>query len=206
MAWEDACRKIPLDRQKEILEELGFQVPDAVVEQLEQWMENEIYRSCVEETPFCGLLRGLSFQEGEGKDGEPVGNVPQVYWFDVEAADVVGDYENILRGMESMAGGDLVFDQIQIDYSQVDWEEGRGEMPLTFTCNGQPCEILLKVLDDWLDVSMLDKLNAIIEALPGYTGRKIYGCSDMGQEVFLFYQDASWAQEFEEKTGIQLGP
>ncbi len=136
--------------------------------------------------------------------------MPQVYWFDVEAADIVGDYEkdyeNILRGMESMAGGDLVFDQIHIDYSQVDWEEGRGEMTLTFTCNGRPCEILLKVLDDWLDVSMLDKLNAIIEALPGYTGRKIFGCSDMGQEVFLFYQDAFWAQEFEEKTGIQLGP
>ena len=64
MAWEDACRKRPLDRQKEILEELGFQVPDDVVEQLEQWMENEIYRSCVEETPFCGLLRGLSFRDG----------------------------------------------------------------------------------------------------------------------------------------------
>ena len=48
--------------------------------------------------------------------------MPQVYWFDVEAADIVGDYENILRGMESMAGGDLVFDQIQIDYSQVDWD------------------------------------------------------------------------------------
>ncbi len=130
--------------------------------------------------------------------------MPQVCWFDVEAADIVGDYEkdyeNILRGMESMAGGDLVFDQIHIDYSQVDWEEGRGEMTLTFTCNGRPCEILLKVLDDWLDVSMLDKLNAIIEALPGYTGRKIFGCSDMGQEVFLFYQDAFWAQEFEEEN------
>lgn len=63
----------------------------------------------------------------------------------------------------------------------------------------------LQVSHDWLDNSVIKKLNGILAQLPGREGdRWIYACDDGGQGAILFYRDRAWARKFEKRTGIEL--
>ncbi|MBD5460260.1 MAG: hypothetical protein HDR26_04865 [Lachnospiraceae bacterium] len=197
---------MPLEKQRSILEELGLAIPDDVVKQLQQNMEeNDRARIYIESYPFYSLLSFIAVPKRDRETWRVTEYPRQAYWFDWEAADVEGDYENILRGLESISGGELSFEKIVTDSSQVDWEWGEGTITLSFVCCGKPFEIEMRVENDWLDPGVIDKLNRVIGQVgTGGEGKRIYACGDGGQGVILFYCDADWAREFTRKTGIEM--
>lgn len=197
---------VSLEKQKGILEELGLVIPDDVVKQLQQSMEeNDRARIYIESYPFYRLLSCIAVPKRDRETWRVTEYPRQAYWFDWEAADVEGDYEDILRALESISGGELSFEQIVADSSQVDWEWGEGTIALSFICCGKPFEIEVRVENDWLDPEVIDKLNRVIgQARTGGEGKRIYACGDGGQGAILFYCDAGWAREFTQKTGIEM--
>ncbi|MDE7354939.1 MAG: hypothetical protein K2O06_18125 [Acetatifactor sp.] len=199
-------KPVSLEEQRRILEELGFVVPGELMEEIGQWMEEEeAYREYVEKAPFYELLLGLGQPQWDQETWEVTAFPEQAYWFDWEAWDVSASYEEILRGVETLSGGELRFDQIVTDWSGADWENGTGRIKMTFTCNGKPCSMTLQVSNDWLDNSVIKKLNGILAGLPGREGDEwICACDDGGQGVILFYHDRAWAREFEKRTGLEL--
>lgn len=199
-------KPVSLEEQRSILEELGFGIPEELMEEIRQWMEEEgAYREYVERTPFYELLLGLAQPKWDQETWEVTAFPEQAYWFDWEAWDVEGSYEEILKGVESLSAGELRFEQIVTDWSGASWENGTGRIKLTFTCNGKPCSMSLQVSHDWLDNSVIKKLNGILAQLPGREGdRWIYACDDGGQGAILFYRDRAWARKFEKRTGIEL--
>lgn len=198
---------VALDQQRDILGELGFMVAEDEVERLRKAMEeDENSRIYTEGYPFYRLLTFIGMPKRDRETWKVVEYPEQAYWFDWEAMDVEGDYVDILRGVEKMSGGELSFGQIDVDSSRVDWEWGEGSIRLSFACCGKPFEIEVRVENDWLDPSVIEKLNQVIEQAGAVGGqvKRIYACDDGGQGTILFYRDADWARAFRQKTGITI--
>lgn len=202
---QENSKPLPLEEQYRILEELGFVVSEELAKEIGGWMEDEDYREYVETYPFYELLTELAMPEWDEETWKAVSFSDQAYWFDWEAWDVTECYEELLRGVESLSGGQLSFEQIVTDCSGADWEWGLGHVEVAFICNGEPCRMSLQVSGDWMDTSVIKKLNKVLAYLPGRKGdERIYACDDGGQGAILFYQDQAWARKFEKRTGIRL--
>lgn len=197
---------VALAKQRDILGELGLAVEEDEIERLRKVMEeDENARIYTEGYPFYRLLTYIGMPKRDRKTWKVIEYPVQAYWFDWEAMDVEGDYEDILRGVEKISGGEIAFGQIDVDSSRVDWEWGEGSIRLSFVCCGKPFEIEVRVENDWLDPSLIDKLNRVIEQSGAAgEGRRIYACDDGGQGTILFYRDAGWAREFAQKTGMDM--
>lgn len=125
-----------------------------------------------------------------------------VYAFDVEIFNEGTMYSDFLRGIAAIGGGELDFSNIEEDTSQVDWEAGTGHRSVTFDWNGEIYTINAECNYDWFDFAAIDQLNAII--MDTRSSKHLYFTGDDYQNCILFYRTADWAEEFQEKTGLEL--
>lgn len=194
---------VPLAKQKEVLEELGIEVPDSVMEESRRWMEeSETGRVYVEGYPYYSLLSVLGMPEYDEESFKITAYPSQVYWFDWEGWDIMEDYLDILKAVETLSDGSVVFENARIDDGEADWENGRGRLTLSFECGGKEYDFQLKLSGDWLDESIINKINNVLRGQKG--AERVYSCSDGGQGAVVFYCDKEWAEEFKKATGIEL--
>lgn len=124
-----------------------------------------------------------------------------VYCFDMEVFDIECAYTDFLRGVSAASCGHLKFDNVVEDLSGVNRESGSGIRKVTFDFGGQTYTVNVNEDYDWFDLSFADKINDIIME---YGSGRLWFTSNGWQEIFVFYGDEAWANEFEEKTGCLL--
>lgn len=197
---------LPLEQQLEVVEQLGFTVSQESLEYFQEWMEGEYGaygRMYVEGYPYYELLMELGYPKYDEDTWKVIEYSKQAYWMDFEGWDISRDYIDILNGIMAMSDGELLFDEIEENCENVDWEEGTGTIEVTFKCNGNSYEFEADVMNDWIDADFIGYMNEVLNK-EGYT-KNIYACYDGGQGNILFYRDEAWAKEFVGLTGIQLG-
>lgn len=124
-----------------------------------------------------------------------------VYCFDAEVLDESAMYTDFLRGISAIGCGELEFTDIREDTSAVDWETGTGNRTVSFCWNGEMHILHARAMGDWFDADAAEQLSRIIAQNGGE--KRLYFTSS-GQECFVFYRDAGWAEAFSERTGIVL--
>ncbi len=194
---------VPLEEQVKVLGELGILVPEEDIETLQNSMaEDEQSRIWIEGYPYYTLLSYLGMPEWDQETWEVTSYPDQAFWFDWEAFDLEESYREILSSINDMSGGSCAVTDIQIDMSEVDWEDGGGRIAVRFQVNGVAQECTVAVENDWLDPVFLEYINRGLKAA-GVTER-IYAMDDGGQGSILFFRNRDWAKEFEKKTGVRL--
>lgn len=200
---EDYPEYVSLKDQRSVLEALGLEVPDKVMEETVKWMEeNEYARVYTEGYPYYSLLTSMGMPRYDEERQEVFSYSGQVYWFDWEGWDITTDYLEILGAVETLSGGEILFRDVETDSSQVSWEKGSGRINITLRCADSAYTFKLKVMNDWLDTSILDDINQVLRDQGGE--KRIFSCGDSGQGAILFYCDKQWAEEFRKRTGIEL--
>lgn len=125
-----------------------------------------------------------------------------VFWFDLEVIDLDRMYTNFLSGVSALSEGELDFENVREDTSQVGWEEGTGHTTISFEWQGEQHSLEATFYYDWFDVGVADKLNEII--IEHGDGKRLYFADDGGQGCIVFYRTPEWAADFQEETGIVL--
>lgn len=191
---------VTLDEQVEVLESLGLQVPEELVESLRTAMEEPGMQAMIEEDyPYTWLLTDLGMPQYDD-DWNVTGYAQDVFWFDFEGA----GYQYVLEGMLALAQGsclDTVTD-IHEDSSEVDWEQGKGTIAVSLDWEGQTYHWYMDVYYDWIDGDVLGILNALL--IEGKSQKFFYVTGDNGQGAIVFFCTAEWAEDFQEATGLEL--
>ena len=165
----------------EILKEFGI---EGITEELTKALE-EHYAQLPPDILF-DKTAALLTSVGDGKmnydtfEWTPFKN--GVYSFDVEVFRIDTMYTDFLRGVSALGGDELIFENIQEDSSDVDWEEGTGKRTVSFEWKGNKFVIEAEDMQDWFDVRVADKLNKIIIA--NGTGKRLFFASDGYQEKY----------------------
>lgn len=194
---------VPVEEQIRVLEELGLPVSAEVRASLEQWMrENPNYRSYIESCPYTVLLSSMGYPQYDYDTWEVVAYPKDVYWFDMEAFALEESYTELIEVIEYLSDGEVRMELDHFKTDAMDWEKGTGTLTMAFRCNGHPYTVDLAVMDDWMDASILAKLNEVLEQ--ENCAARLYVCLDDGQGLILFYRDAEWAKNFERLTGLKL--
>lgn len=194
---------MPLAKQVEVLETLGFLVPEELVAELNTGMEEvPMYRVWVEGYPYRSLLMGLGTPERDYETWEMKRYPEQAYWFDWEGFDMSNEYIYILNGVNAMANGEFMITDAEQDMSDDDWERGSGIVHVRFCVDGIPYEYQMALEYDWLDAKIIGDINDAIKN----TGieNRVYAMADGGQGCILMYGDKEWAKQFQKATGIKL--
>ena len=194
----------------EVLTGLGFTcIDDEIVKSLdENWYrydysedgENWDSEQYIDKTLL--MLAEIGWGDYDYDSWEWTPSESGVYCFDMEVFDIECAYTDFLRGVSAASGGQLQFDNINEDLSEVDWDRGTGSRSVTFDFGGQTHIINTKEMNDWFDLTFADKVNDII--MEYGSGSRLWFTSNGWQEIFVFCGDEAWMEEFEEKTGCRL--
>lgn len=194
---------VSLDTQVEVLRELGLEIPEELTDALREQMESYEYGSLYTEGyPYVSLLSALGMPKRDTGTWEITEYSDQAYWFDFEGWDISTDYLEILKGVQAISGGEIVFTEMEENTDDVDWEKGTGTIQVSFLLNGRPCEYIARMEYDWIDPGFLTYLMKELAGMK--TGKKLYACSDHGQGCILFYREEAWAEEFVKRTGMLM--
>lgn len=193
----------PLEKQVEVLESLGFEIPQEAVAELTEGMEAApIARVYTEGYPYRSLLSMLGMPKRNYDTWEMESYPDQAYWFDWEGFDISQEYVFILNGVNAMAKGEVSITDISQEMSDADWEKGSGTIHISFCVNGTPYDYQLRLEHDWLDTRIIADINDALKR--SGIEKRVYAAEDGGQGCVLFYRDKEWAKRFREATGIRL--
>lgn len=203
---------VPLDQQVRVLRGLGLTVPEEAVESLRSRLqkngdagtEGPDMRPLIEGRPYTWLLTELGMPE-YSEDMEILSWPGEVFWFDFEGWDISADYVNVLNGMKTLAQGSILDDveNIAEDVSGVNWEEGSGNILVSFSWKGSTYEYEMTMEYDWIDGEVLGIYNGLLEG--SGEERRFFAAGDDGQGALVFFRDQAWADKFEKATGMKLG-
>lgn len=190
-----AAQPVTYHRAAQILEEFGITPPsEEILTELEEYGPNEY------------AVGDLLYYAGAGEyDYETWEWTPAesgVYTFDLEVFEVSMMYTDFLRGVSSMSGGALEFNDVSEDNTAVDWDAGTGTKTVTFELNGTAQTLRAEVMSDWFDPDFANALAQIVGT--SEDGKRLYFYYDGYQMVSVFYCDAQWAREFSRATGCTL--
>lgn len=198
----DVLRGLDID----ISEDAERAVRDEMEESLAQYSQYMEYAGRNIEVPafddytWVMTYLGMGVYEPETDSFVPLTN--GLYAFDMEMTWVEEGYELLLDAVERMSGGSIDIEDIRIEIDDAVFEAGWGEFPLRFTMNGEAHEYTLRLTSDWMDISVLDRLN---EDLAQYGDpRRLWFLYDEGQGMILFYRDRTWVEKFQSVTGLRL--
>lgn len=191
---------VPLDRQVEVLESFGFEVPEEVVESARDSVTEYGLRAFVEGDPYTWLLTSLGAPQ-YNEDWTAIEQYSKgVFWFDFEG----WGYADVLNGMLALAQDSCLdtVTNISEDDSKVDWERGKGTLTVSLEWDGQTYHWDMNVHYDWIDSDVLGILNALL--IEGKSRKYFYVTGDNGQGAIVFFCTAEWAENFSEATGLEL--
>ena len=190
-----------MEMQVSILRSLGLTISDERIEEI--LPEDETIREIIKDYPYTWLLTSLGMPE-HNENFEITGYSEEVFWFDYEGWDLETDYIHILEGMAALAKGSAIdqVENIRVDTTNVDWEEGRGTLTVTLDYNGKTLSYPMKVLYDWIDSDVLNIYNTLLKDTN--SAEYFYAMGDDGQGVIIFFCSEDWADHFEKMTNIKL--
>lgn len=195
---------VPLQEQVEVLRSLGFEISEELVQEFTtQMKDGYMWQVWVEGYPYYSLLSYIGTPDRDKDTWEITGYPDQAYWFDWEGFDLERDYEDILRGIDAMAGSGCAITAIEMDTSKADWANGTGTIEIRYRVNGVSQKSEVKMENDWLDPKFLEDVRAAMKSV-GIEEKQLYIMEDGGQGCILFCRDKDWAAEFAKKTGITL--
>ena len=164
-----------LEAQVRELKAMGvtFNLPDDVlIGKLTAQFEPQRY----EKQPYT-LLLDVAGSDLVDEDGSVLRMSDDVLSFDIECVDEPDIYTKMVRRFVQLSRGEVRIDELESD---VDFEAGKAW--LSFTHEGERHELDVKFEDDWFDVSVFDRLAAIVKK-PG----KDFVCSMDGQTITMLY-------------------
>lgn len=197
---KEGYTRMSYEEQLSILEELDLTIPAEYKEKLQDRPPDDM--EYIESDPFYEFLTCCGMPKWDPKTYEVTGYSEQTYWFDLEGFDISTDYIEILKGVQALAGDLLFITDLKEDTSGVQWEEGTGDILISFRINGRACQYKAKMEHDWIDSGFLVFLKETLDQERG--DRHLYSCPDNGQGCILFYREEAWAKDFETRTGIPL--
>lgn len=202
---------VPFDQQVRVLRSLGFTVPEELAETMRSRLDNSgnpaaggpDMRPLIEGWPYTWLLTELGMPE-YSEDMEILSWPKEVFWFDFEGWDISADYVDVLNGMKTLAQGSMLDDVENIgeDVSGVNWEEGSGNIWVSFSWRGSRYEYEMTMEYDWIDGEVLGIYNGLLEG--SGEERRFFAAGDNGQGALVFFREQAWADKFEKATGIKL--
>lgn len=200
-----AADSVPLEVQAETLRLLGLTVPDEVVDELVQAdaPQGDIFREIIETFPYTYTWMLMSLGSPEYDENfEIIGYSEEVFWFDFEGWDIETDYIHILEGMAALAKGSAIdqVDNIRVDTTEVDWEEGSGTLTVLLDYNGKTLSYPMDVYYDWIDEDVLSIYNDLLQDTD--SAERFYAIGDGGQGAIIFFCNDEWAKKFEKMTNI----
>lgn len=110
-------------------------------------------------------------------------------------------YTDLLRGIESLCGGEVVIEDVMEDQSNADWANYDGFISLDFTLNGKPQHLEPVFYQEWYDEQIFNALNAMVFDA---TGRQLYFADFKDIGCFIFFGDDAWADAFVNRSGMNL--
>lgn len=195
---------VSLDKQVEVLESFGFEIPEETVESLRTSITEYGLQASIEGYPYTWLLTSLGAPR-YSEDWTVVEEYSKdVFWFDFEGLDISTDYIAILDGMLALAEDSCLdtVTNISEDDSKVNWERGNGTVTVSLEWDGQIYDWYMDVQYDWIDSDVLGVLNALL--IQGKSQKFFYAAGDNGQGAIVFFCTAEWAEDFGEATGLEL--
>ena len=134
------------EEQLQVFDELGFKLNKGTnISDIKRWDEQDFLSE-----PFSLMYTTL----GQTIEREPWTALTDKCWdFDTEAIEDHGSYIEIIKNLERITRGELVFENIE-DY--VDIEEEKAWVSFTFY--GQNYKWNLKIDDDWVDPDIFGKI------------------------------------------------
>ncbi|MEM1084157.1 MAG: hypothetical protein AAGI48_08535 [Verrucomicrobiota bacterium] len=179
-----------LETQIDKLAELGLPLNEGITvdDFLTSWSRSEY-----EDQPFDTIL----FTYGIEVEEEPWGRFfcDRVWNFDAECIYGDGDYSAIVQAFHRISGKKRSLEDLS---DEVDPESGKAT--LRFTLDGQPCEFLPRIDNDWVDPHVAE---AIMQSMRS-EGHDFYG-KDNGQATVWFYMTPQNAILLNELAGNVFG-
>ena len=197
----------------EKLRGLGFDVDEQIIQEIEKQTAafmseinsnpnipdefRQMYQSMYEsdnQMMFDTLLY-MGMGDFNQETGEWTPGSGQVYAFDAEGSEIEHMYTLFLRGVQSIVP-DVAISDIQEDLSRltdemipsetVAWMHTDGKRTVSFLCNGHPYSIELESWGDWINISILDFMNEVLEK-EGCPDRLHIVSDEMDQLVIMIY-------------------
>lgn len=184
------------------LRELGIEIPDAVVTEIEDWMDYEKqfvaeYGHSYTETEYefpLQLLYTVGVGEYDYDTWTWTPSSSDIFAFDTEIFDISRMYTNFLAGISAIVPGFEpveIVEEIHEDDRERDWTDlfdaSEGTTTVSFTLNGKRYERELDYYGDWFNAEAIDWVNEILEQ-QGFENR-IYCLFDGYQGLILYYGD-----------------
>lgn len=199
------------------LRELGIEIPDAMVAEIEDSMDYEKqmfaewgydYPEMDYEFPLQ-LLYTVGAGEYDYDTWTWMPSSSDIYAFDTEIFDISSMYTNFLAGISAIVPGFEpveIVEEIHEDDRERDWTDlfdaSEGTTAVSFTLNGKRYERELDYYGDWFNAEAIDWVNEIFEEL-GFEGR-IYYLRDGFQGLILYYGDDELDRKIREITHSPL--
>lgn len=147
---------ISLEEQLKVLGQLGINLsPEATIEDI----LNEMDREEIESQPYLLLLIVLGC-EFEKSDNQWVSISNNIWYLDTECIEDNGDYIRIVKRLVTLSQGILEVENL-IDSIDIEAYEAT----ISFELKSKHFNWPLEVNDDWLDMSIFSKFNAVLEKL-----------------------------------------
>lgn len=200
---EDFEHYLPLEKQVGVLKSLGIKVPEKILKEERDWMEEyPSSREWIEGEPYYTLLSDLGYPVYDEETYEIKSYSNQMYTVDWDGYDLTEDYVSLLNGVNAISRGEYTLTSPAVILDGVDMDSLTGTTQIYFLLNGTPYLYELEADGYYLDTRVLRCLNEAFgkEQIPG----RLYGADYDGWSCILFYQDREWAAEFTGKTGIPL--
>lgn len=187
-----AGRRIPLMSKLKVLEKLGFSFSLEALERMEEQ----------EDVGYADLLGLVGMGDFDLESGawQPLSD--QVYALDTEVYDIGTMYPDFFRGLLSISKGEVPITEVAQDDSGVDWERGEGTFLISLRYNGRPYTIEARAQCDWLDCSVLEKVNGILEQEGN--PKRYYAMWNNYQGFTVLFMAGPEAERFERLTGCRL--
>lgn len=175
-----------------VLEELGFHFSEEARQLLEE----------ASDSGYSDFLASVGMGDFDYETGEWTPLSDQVYALDTEVFDESTMYPIFFQGLLSISGGEVPITDVVQDDSQVNWEEGTGLRRVRLNYNGTPYTIDTEAMLDWLDCSILESVNDILER-EGAT-KRYYAMWNNYQGMTILFLTPEEARKFEGATGCRL--
>lgn len=120
----------------------------------------------------------------------------RIYSFDMEVG-LGSMYEDTLMNLRACTGGNIDISDVQEDFSHAEKDK---IVNVDFSLNKKPYHYDAKYRYDWFDPEIFSYIGSIL--VKERKDRYLYGCSDGGQNLILFYESEEWMQKFSKVTGI----
>ncbi|NIK93635.1 hypothetical protein GZ212_15855 [Mangrovimonas sp. CR14] len=178
------------DEQLKIFKELGFELNAGTnISDIKRWDEQDFL-----DEPFTLMYATL----GQTIEREPWTPLTDKCWdFDTEAIEDHGSYVDIIKNLERITRGELVFTDVK-DY--VDIEEEKAWVSFTF--NGQNYKWDLKIDNDWVDPNVFLKISELTQEHK--TKGKYTVFETGGQDIVIGFESPESLKEIKNKTGLKI--